>query len=474
MMRIALLGDVHANLPALEAVLAHAQQRGVEAIWNVGDWLGYGAFPNEVVARLRQENALSIIGNYDLKALQVGQEPERKAKKPEKMLAFRWSYETLSKENRKYLRTLSREVRLEAEGRRILLTHGSPASDSEYVTAETPLERLRELAQMANADIVICGHAHRPAVRKVDGVWFINTGSVGRPDDGDPRACYAILVLGPHYFRVWHYRVEYDVERAVAAIRAQKLPEAFAQMVLQGRSLEALQVVESSPLAADSPAEESAVPAERGTPPAVASPRRAVASGTEEEALPAVRQLAQSWPDGVAHAEQVTRLALRLFDELQPWHGLGPEARFWLQCAALLHDIGWAEGWQGHHKASLRLILEAPGLPLRQRERLIVASIARYHRRALPSKKHGHYAELKPADRRVVTALAALLRVADGLDCTHQNMVEELTVEVTPEVVRVRCAARGPAEEERRDAQDKGGLLSQVLAKGLEIEMALV
>ena len=70
-MKVALIGDVHANLPALEAVLADAHQHGVEAIWNVGDLVGYGAFPDEVVQILRQEEVLSIVGNYDIKVLKV-------------------------------------------------------------------------------------------------------------------------------------------------------------------------------------------------------------------------------------------------------------------------------------------------------------------------------------------------------------------------------------------------------------------
>jgi putative phosphoesterase len=244
-MKVALIGDVHANLPALEAVLAHAHGQGVEAIWNIGDFVGYGAFPDEVVRRLRQENARSIIGNYDLKALR-----QKKSKKPEKRLAFQWAYDHLSEESREYLRHLPEEIVMGVEGYRVLLTHASPASNEEPLTPDTPDERLRELAQMASADVVIFGHSHQPFVRQVmvrnglskgikeTGVWFINTGSVGRPDDGDPRACYAILHIGPESLEVEHYRLEYDIERAVAAVRDYGLPENFARMILQGRSLD--------------------------------------------------------------------------------------------------------------------------------------------------------------------------------------------------------------------------------------------
>jgi len=115
------------------------------------------------------------------------------------------------------------------------------------------------------------------------------------------------------------------------------------------------------------------------------------------------------------------------------------------------------------------MILDDPTLPFPRRERLIVGSIARYHRRALPSPEHGHYAALKPKDQRTVAVLAALLRVADGLDCTHQGIVAGLVVEVKPEAIVVRCQVHAEAEEEREDALGKGDLLQQVFGKQLEI-----
>jgi predicted phosphodiesterase len=213
-MKVALIGDIHANLPALEAVLAHIREQDIDGIWNVGDFVGYGAFPEEVVQlfwkaeELQNPHVLNIIGNYDLKVLKFKEKKKkwRKKKHPDKYQAFKWAYESLSKKSRKYLRFLSKEIRLKVKGKRILLTHASPAS--------------------------------------VDGVWFINPGSVGRPDDGDPRASYAVLEIAPDSIDVHHYRVEYDTERAASAIRKRELPEAFAEMVLQGRSLDEVEIDE--------------------------------------------------------------------------------------------------------------------------------------------------------------------------------------------------------------------------------------
>lgn len=238
-MIVALIGDVHANLPALEAVLNHAQEHGVDAVWNVGDFVGYGPFPDEVVKRLRNDYVLSIVGNYDRKVLKFKKKRKkwRKKKRLEKYLAFKWAYKNLSKDSRKYLRFLSREIRMRVKGRRVLLTHASPGSSDEYLDANVPDKHLRKLAEQADADLVICGHSHRPFVRQVDDVWFINPGSVGLPDDGDPRASYAVLSIGHDRIAVQHYRLAYDVERAVEAIRKEDLPEAFAQMLVMGRNL---------------------------------------------------------------------------------------------------------------------------------------------------------------------------------------------------------------------------------------------
>lgn len=245
-MKVGLIGDIHANLPALERVLEHARLQEVESIWNVGDFVGYGAYPDEVVKRLRKENVVSIVGNYDLKVLKFNKKMEnwRSTKKPEKWFAFKWAYENLSKGSRKYLRSLPKELRFELSGRQFLLTHGSPESNEEPLTPDTSQERLRELAKIGSADVIVCGHSHQPFIRRVDGVWFVNTGSVGRPDDGDPRTCYAVLQLGAHELHVQHYRLEYDLERAVEGIHTRDLPEAFAQMLILGRDLET--VVESN------------------------------------------------------------------------------------------------------------------------------------------------------------------------------------------------------------------------------------
>jgi putative phosphoesterase len=239
-MRYALIGDVHANLPALETVLERLHSAGVDAIWNTGDWVGYHAFPDEVVCRLRSEQAISVIGNYDQKVLKFPQKEcrWRHSKPSEKFIAFQWAFNNLSEENRSYLRQLPTEVRVNLAGVRLLMTHGSPAAISEHIDPGTPQSRLRALALEAAADVIILGHSHVPMDRQVGGTRFVNPGSVGRADDGDPRAAYAILEITNGKVSVHHFRIRYDIQRACQAIRENDLPKQFERMAIQGRSLD--------------------------------------------------------------------------------------------------------------------------------------------------------------------------------------------------------------------------------------------
>jgi exopolyphosphatase/guanosine-5'-triphosphate,3'-diphosphate pyrophosphatase len=189
----------------------------------------------------------------------------------------------------------------------------------------------------------------------------------------------------------------------------------------------------------------------------------------EDERLDPALRLAESCDYEEEHAHQVTRLALLLFDELEPLHRLSYEERFLLQCGALLHDIGWIEGQQAHHKASLRIILDSSLLPFDERERLIVGSTARYHRRALPKETHTHFASLDSRDQDTVRVLAACLRVADGLDRTHWSVVDDLWCEILQGLIIVHCSVNDNAEAERAKALDKGQLLEQVFGRRLAI-----
>jgi len=449
-MKVGLIGDVHGNLPALEAVLEALRGAGIEALWNVGDLTGYGPFPNEVIERLRAEGAVSIIGNYDQKVLAFPRKKEtwRRTKGASKFLAFRWTYENLSPESRAYLGELPVEKRLKVQGHRILLTHGSPAAIDEALGPETSAKRFKILARLAQSDVVACGHTHRAFTHEAEGVLFVNPGSVGRPEGDDPRASYALLEIGEEGIDVSLRREDYDIERTVRTLRGCGLPDAFGAMLQSGQNLDGVGEPDS--------AEAEFLPA--------------YPEERAEPALQAVLDLARRCQYEARHTHQVTRLALRLFDELGEWHGLGEEERFWLECGALLHDIGWSKGQKGHHKAAFQIIMKYMDLPFPKRERRIIALIARYHRKAPPHKKHRMYAELERGDRERVRVLAGLLRVADGLDRTHLGLVHDLGCKVSDEKIVIQCQVDGPFNAERWAGMEKGRLLAEVFHRQLAIE----
>ena len=190
----------------------------------------------------------------------------------------------------------------------------------------------------------------------------------------------------------------------------------------------------------------------------------------EDDRLLSVIQLAKTCNYEAGHTQQVTFLALTLFDELSSIHHLGARERFWLHCAAILHDIGWFEGRKNHHKAALRIILSTPLLPFDSKERLIIGSVARYHRKALPDLSHDHYASLAPEEREIVRILAAILRMADGLDCLHQDRILSLACKVTKRKVKMICIVQDLIPNEELVSLNKADLFELVFQRKLDLE----
>ena len=243
-MRVAFFSDVHSNLPALEAVLDHIAAVGVDQRYALGDLVGYAPWPNEVLERLQVEGITSVMGNYDegtgFDLAECGcayTNPTETALGDE---SFAWTKAHTSDANRAWLRSLPRETRFEADGKRYLLVHGSPRRINEYLYEDKPDATFARIAAGAKADVIVCGHTHRPYDKPVGAARFINDGSAGKPKDGNPRACWAFLdtATGAVEFR----RVEYDVERTVQAILATDLPDEFAAQVREARGYKPLEV----------------------------------------------------------------------------------------------------------------------------------------------------------------------------------------------------------------------------------------
>jgi len=192
------------------------------------------------------------------------------------------------------------------------------------------------------------------------------------------------------------------------------------------------------------------------------------------ELTPKVRcalAVARQYPENLGHVEQVARVCERLFDALRPLHGLGDCEGELLLCAALLHDIGLSLGLSGHHRTSFQLILQAELPALSAGERLIVANVARYHRKSHPSPRHEHFAELAPPEQETVRRLAALLRVADGLDRAHENAVTDADASPAGENAWIiRVSGSGDLDTAIWGASRKAGLFEEVY--GVKLRMA--
>ena len=160
------------------------------------------------------------------------------------------------------------------------------------------------------------------------------------------------------------------------------------------------------------------------------------------------------------HVLHVGKLALLLFDQLQTLHQLGPEDRLLVEAAACLHDIGWAvsPGGKEHHKASARLIRERAWKSLAPAEVAVLALVARYHRQSLPDPQHKDFVRLPTGDRSRVDRMAALLRIADGLDRRHLQYVFDLSANVGPDKVAVHLLTTEFADREIAAAKKKSDL----------------
>lgn len=172
----------------------------------------------------------------------------------------------------------------------------------------------------------------------------------------------------------------------------------------------------------------------------------------------------------VPHSVHVSRLAVELFDQLRSLHQLNGSTRDWLAAAALLHDIGWTVSGEKHHKHSADLIRahEADLVGFTATEVELIANIARYHRKAAPKLEHGPFAALLPAERETVRRLAALLRLADGLDRPHLQAVTKLTCELTDRALVIRFQTRVDFEAHLDGARRKTDLLTEVFGRPVE------
>jgi predicted phosphodiesterase len=248
-MRLALISDIHSNLPALEAVLADTESAGVDAVWCLGDVVGYGAQPNECATVAEERCEICLVGNHDLAALE---QLDISTFSPAAAAAVRWTRERMSDATRTFLGGLGPAD----ESREVGLYHASPRDPVwEYVlwpdqAAECIRAQARRVSFIGHSHVALffaladgagdgaddARGAQAAAGTSLEvgrGRWLINPGSVGQPRDGDPRAAW--LELDTDEWHAAFHRVGYDIDRAADAILSTDLPEHLARRLYVGQ-----------------------------------------------------------------------------------------------------------------------------------------------------------------------------------------------------------------------------------------------
>ena len=246
-MKYALISDIHANLPALEAVLEHIDKhRDVVATYHLGDLVGYAPWPDETVSLLRAHGISGVAGNYDSTVgtdyKHCGCRYEDPRQEELSHISFNWTRRHVSPDTKEFLAGLPFRIDLlpnggHVAGPRVILVHGTPTLNTLYWPEDRSDDFCLKMSSHAGAragDVIAFGHTHLPWHREVEGIHFVNTGSVGRPKDGDWRAGYVLLNVGQGPVSVEFVRVGYDLERAMRGVRESELPDDFAEYLRTG------------------------------------------------------------------------------------------------------------------------------------------------------------------------------------------------------------------------------------------------
>jgi len=231
----AVFSDVHGNLPALDAVLADIERRGVAHTLCLGDLVGYGPSPNEVALLIRDRGIPTLMGNYDqgigFETGDCGCVYKTDEQRAEGAASLAWTQSAVRDEVKAYLRSLEDHFVLQTPSGDILAVHGSPRRINEYLFEDRPASAMQRMAREYPYPAILFGHTHLPYARQVGETTFVNVGSAGRPKDGDWRVCYAIVDparLGRGETFVEFVRVAYDYARLLADMAATPLITSFS------------------------------------------------------------------------------------------------------------------------------------------------------------------------------------------------------------------------------------------------------
>jgi putative phosphoesterase len=234
--RVAVITDIHANLPALEAALVRIEELGIARVYCGGDLVGYGPHPDEVCALIEERAIPTIYGNYDYAIARDLDDCGCAYVTPHDreigQLSVEWTLANTGQAAKDFMRELPFDLRFDVGRTPVHLVHGSPRKVNEYLFEDKPARLYERLAAVEQADVLVFGHTHKPWIRDFGGVRFVNCGSVGKPKDGDPRAAFAVLTATADGVEAAIERVPYDAEAVAAQVRDAGLPAEFAGKLL--------------------------------------------------------------------------------------------------------------------------------------------------------------------------------------------------------------------------------------------------
>jgi putative phosphoesterase len=229
---VAVITDIHGNLPALRSALRRIDELGIERVYCGGDLVGYGPHPNEVCALVQERGIPTIYGNYDyaiardLDDCGCAYVTQHDRALGEQSVA--WTLEHTDQASKDFMRALPFDLRFAVGDREIHLVHGSPRKVNEYLFEDKPARLYERLAAAEDAHTLVFGHTHKPWIHEYGGVLFVNCGSVGKPKDGDPRAAFAVIDRNGTRIE----RVEYDVETVAREVAAAGLPAEYGEKLV--------------------------------------------------------------------------------------------------------------------------------------------------------------------------------------------------------------------------------------------------
>jgi putative phosphoesterase len=233
---VAVITDIHGNLPALQAALARIDELDITRIYCGGDLVGYGPHPNEVCAMIQEREIPTIYGNYDYAIARdlddCGCAYLTQHDRDLGQQSVAWTLRHTDRASKDFMRGLPFDLRFAVGERNVHLVHGSPRKVNEYLFEDKPARLYERLAAAEDADALVFGHTHKPWAHDYGGVRFVNCGSVGKPKDGDPRGAFAVLTAEPEGVAARIERVAYDAQAVAAQVRDAGLPGEYADKLL--------------------------------------------------------------------------------------------------------------------------------------------------------------------------------------------------------------------------------------------------